>query len=436
MKKNIFVFFLFFCQVEILFAQELNFPNSINGPITFCAAVKEAKSQQLSRKERLRLLQETLLLKFFPRAFAKPYYESIVPNTLQLESGPSELKNYIFALGPIPEDLADFKTDLAAKESYKINSQRIARYQKSLLAMLRARTLERCYTIYKKDQFDYQLYVEALNQLAQMPWPRQQEELSLLSQKLKRTLPRLELKWELVPYSRLEHIHEILGSPDVGNVIVIGHGKSNGHLVDSSLTTYPIGLFANLSPTLMSLSLYSCYGEQTIETYNLQQEMKDAPSIYPQRFLINVQNRTEKLSGAVAPINGAKSFVKKIDHFLSKKFTPANLVHGDQPQESQCHLSMANITLEQGKLGVSLNRKFLGILDSAQTDKQFVFPCRFLKKDKKNLLVVNSLNNSKTLQGNLSQVEIHLNNRPIESSKLTHYLTPEQNFRSLLVNLD
>lgn len=235
------------------------------------------------------------------------------------------------------------------------------------------------------------------------------------------------MTWQYIAHTRIEDVVNALVSPQTENVIIIGHGKKNGQLIDSTLATYPIGAFEQISPRIKSLAFYSCYSDKTLNYYSLEQLFSNSQSLAQKRYLVSVKDRQSDFAGQVAPLQGIKSFLKNWERYLVKNRT--NVSDSFIPEPS-CQMQLSNYKLKTGTLSVALNRKLIAIIRPFQDVSTRDFPCSFLKQDR-NVIVIKNESTASSATGDFSQFNLKINNGESWTDGQFFY-NPDASLRSII----
>jgi hypothetical protein len=409
------------------------------GPVGFCHTIAESKKQELSFFKRLDLLKELILMRYFPGAFGAPVVKELNLSTQPTIATNSAVKvgaNLIFAIGPDPMELQGYKQDEKLQARLDQIEKEIAAASKILSKMFRARTLEKCSRLAREHQFSHEYFISLVNERAQIPWPRQSQELAKLEKKIVSILKKSKQIWEYRRSTRMEEVLSAVSSGRYENIIIISHGQSSGQLVDSSHSTYPVGSFTQIAPQLKSLAFYSCYSNKTLLQYDLEKLMTETPSLHSKRFLVSVKERKQDLAGQVAPLEGFKKFFNNWDKKLRQETGPSRTVVSVELKK--CQLQIEGFSLTSGVLSISLNRNLIGVIRPGSRDHSASFECRLLNKEK-NLLVIKNEDSNQEARGDFSQIAFpilpsHLNSPAATSAPEAQiYWNPNQSLRSILV---
>jgi hypothetical protein len=203
-----------------------------------------------------------------------------------------------------------------------------------------------------------------------------------VDQEIKQLPDEIKRRWKIIRYTRLGEVKKALKSQNIHNMILVSHARSNGQLVDSEGQAYPLSFFHDLSPSLYSLTLYSCYSKEAVKLYRLKENIQTA-SVYPNRKLFYVKDVRVQNKESLAPISKISNFVRKIDFSLSEDGIEP-LVPYSSLANKRCKVEIEGVP-QNTRLTATLNGQFLGII--TQRENQFNFPCGLAIKDQNTLFL-------------------------------------------------
>jgi hypothetical protein len=365
-------------------------------------------------------MKEGLKSSLAPALVASPSTSQvIVPDQLLREGTVSGLRNIILSIGNQKED---------QKRAIDLKSEQqsiIKKIKKDYRYTIKSGSFEGCQKILAKRNVDIKEFEEDLkriNEISLEKMVQRQIESDLLEHTFKKQKKKLKLNWELINVNDLDSITSLLKSPQVGNVIIISHGKSTGHLVDSLEQELPREAFNQLSPTLMSLNFYSCHSKKLIDLYGLKDKMSRLPSFYKTRYVTNVTENEFMGETNLAPMAAFAYYLAQLDKHLKRSFKGADLLQNEfgkefQPLEDEkmCHLEISDFKITKGSYAITLNDEFIVSLNSSQMRDRVEFPCRFISTEALNTLrIKNIMNGGGSVIENLKQFKLG-----IESLELT-----------------
>lgn len=298
-----------------------------------------------------------------------------------------EGKNYIFLQGADETFDEDELMD-RWEEAHKP----LRPYSRTLRKMGKANSVEECVGIATQRAFDYKKYlgvVEAVQE--EIKVIRMEFELHFLNKEIEQFGRNIKKKWIIKKITHLEEIKEVLRSPEVRNVILIGHTKSNGKFVDSFKNELPLNFFKELSPSLYGLGIYGCYSEKMVEVYGLDDIFENSPSHYRRRKLFGVKKIDIADLNQLAPLSRVSNFVRKINRKVNNEVKDDFQGVLTSPQ-STCSLNARRISGDSFiPYKIELNRNFIGVTEniSSSNKSDFIFPCKWISV--KNTLVVTPL---------------------------------------------
>lgn len=365
-------------------------------PTELCEQIQAAKAQ-IHSTPRLRLIWDLLRVKFAPGSVVKPLYDSIPTAPAQRLTLPGggvpEGRNLIFSLEPF-EELKGGPSAEAAKQRYAELEAQLRQMQGTFTSFVRARDTAECVVRMKSSGFDFDRLSGISTEMGQLEWVGQIKDGQAANRIVGRKLRSLRLHWEYFQASDLMSVFNALRSTSVRNVVIVAHSLSDGNLVDSSFNEYPNRLFgSDLSPTLESISIYSCHGDKVSERYGLGRAMRSFPTYHQRRWVFTA--RGVKLLGQsdVVPMEGLDNFLGKVDRWLS--YSPRGTGQAAPASAPYCTIELSGLQVTQGGYAFLLNGDFVGAIDAAAGDASTASPVRLdfpcaLEKAKNVLIMRNS----------------------------------------------
>ena len=346
------------------------------------------------------------------------------------------LKNVIISLSPNPEVVAEI-TNSERWEEYMETKKELSRQTKIYNKLYRSDNIEKCNKIKLKKNFSLSRYNELKLKLSTFDEESLIEQHQLVEELFKRqkkilNLSKTKLNWELIPYGSLNTIHEFLRSKDIGNVIIIAHSSSElKKIVDVNMNQFPSTFFSDISPTIMSLSFYTCHSKNILSTYDLENKFQKSLSLYPSR-LVNFVKPNDILEDGETPLMGFNAYLKRLDNNLYLQLKEnvlemSFIAENEKTQtEQECKIEIKTATPKSGSLSLILNKKFIGNLNSFESKTIFAFNCSLLKG--KNILLLQNSSLIEQLQTDEIPTEIRLNLNRIETTKWKDYFDEKGNY--------
>ncbi len=341
----------------------------------FCSSIQQIRSNE--SYDAKAIFWRALKLRFFPGSYAKVQslsFESTQQLSLSLD--PSRLKNIVFFVGIPPEYRS--RAELAQLQYQELEKE-FKKYAKKIKKIARADTVEKCLIAVQKQNLDLVRFDELSRELESsvLADSKRLREMEQFERELKQIQGTLGRNWHVFKVSHLEDVRQWLSSYQIANAVIVTHGKSSGHLIDSFHNQYPNGFFANISPTLYSLSLYNCFGSSTSSTYDLENFFRNSPSMYKRRLLNLVKAPSENTRDQVAPLPGFSNFMRRVDRGLDQMNEDLSH-HSGLAAAKQCQVRIA-AQFSKGTPALALNRKFIGALKNEREVQTFIFPCDWQK---------------------------------------------------------
>jgi hypothetical protein len=354
----------------------------------------QAQKDQIKHVSKLRLVWDLLRVKFAPGSVAKPVATILATPADHLvalpgASAPPEGRNLIFSLEP-PERVQKSAGLAAAQARYRALEAELRAMRPELEQFVAARTVDQCVARVKASGFDFDRFRKAALELGTLEWVQQIQDGAQASRILGGQLRHLRLHWELFRTTDLTVLYNALRSTQVRNVVIVSHAISEGKLVDSSFNEYPNGFFSDLSPTLQSLSVFSCHSDKVAAQYQLETQLSGAPTFHARRELILARGVNLLGIEDVVPMASAGHFLRTVDGWLSRdhKAGPEQA----QPLKPYCSLDVTGLGVATGGLGFALNGQFVGSVGpDSPGSQQLYFPCALASRPL-NVLVLKNIN--------------------------------------------
>ena len=369
----------------------------------FCHYLENVSARKSSKQKAVET-REVLLENLNPGSLAKPTLTPYLTSAdLLFKESPvkmARLRNVVISLAPSSVAIEKmFKT--GEWDDYLMLKKKVSRLTKLYNKLYRLKDIEACQELKADSHLSLAEYQELKQKLQEMKTPAFyeqglviQEQFKSLNSKFNLT-SKLKMNWDYVSINTLQEVHNILTSENIGNVILITHSIGEyKKLVDSHFNQYPTTFFKSLSPTLMSLSFFTCHSQNILKTYDLESILNSTTTIHQERWLSFVASHDWSTSPDTVPGMGFRDFFQSVDHRLSLSLQEnilsqslSNLERELVPEElCRLHIKL-NKTKEAG-LSVVLNKYFIGHIDH-KNRQSFNFPCSLLRA-KNSILIQNS----------------------------------------------
>lgn len=349
---------------------------------------------QIPHISRWRVMAQLLRLKFRPGSVAFPDFVNL--NTPQGEllptpsGNPPAGRNLIFSLMP-PARLTQGPEFERAKKRYEELTDILMGMLPLLRSFMFADGVDECITLAREAQFDFKAFQTLGTERAGLEWVNQIRDGNEASAILSRTVPKLRHDWEVHPTTDLMTVFQALRSTQVRNIIIVAHADTDGRIFDSSFNEYPIGFFSDISPTIESISIYSCHSEKVVERYKIADRIRALPTYHERRTVYRSVGM--KLMGIqdVVPIKSLGSFIKKIDRWQSFE-EDETLV---KPTHAYCRIGLEGLQVKSGGFGFLLNGEFIGSANPGALAGLLTlyYPCSLADRAK-NVLVLKGIHPS------------------------------------------
>lgn len=329
------------------------------------------------------------------------------------------LKNIIFSVGPAKDRADEFQNNGMIDQLNLLEQnlkQEAEKYQKMFDKFKHGKfDAIKCKELDQEVGFNYAVYKqykERLNAAQEFSIAKQIRDHSLLEKSFNKSKHLLRLNWEIIQSNTIEEVHDYLKSHDVANTIIVAHGSPKGYILDGFGEEYPMQSFQFISPTLYSLSFYSCYSQGLNDYYSIEEKLQNNYSYSAQRFFINVKESQLAEKQNIAPIKNFDFFLAEVDRRIFSELKKVQLVNSitddyADPLEYQCHIDLNGLSLEKGRYSVAINSSLIGILNQGEGGLSSSIPCHYLREYQTNFVHITSLSEKK-FEINSDQVELEL----------------------------
>jgi hypothetical protein len=374
-----------------------------------------------SRTERKSSIQDQFYLIFNPDKFGEPLTQEFHTDASKMMTYPNfemaNMKNVIIALGPgelYEEEVLNEKLDEIKKLNKKIKKQ-----EKKLRKIVRAKNIEKCKKRLESSKFDFKEYMDLKEELGKHTAYRKHVENLVLNKIVKKSQRKfslggkLKLNWELHQANDVNQALDILRSNKVANLIIVSHGVQNGKIVDSQLNQYHSRIFENISPSIMSISFFTCYSQKIKKIYKIDEILSHTPSYHKMRQVFFVkENYFFNKSGQV-PLNSLESFIKRVDKQIYRslkgnllfQISSPGFMNLDLEKKKMCRILVKSPKIVSGSIGITLNRNFLGVIDSKNSKTIFEYECNQIKSEGENTLLFYGANLKERLRIDQSRID-------------------------------
>ena len=386
--KLVFVFYMVYTVVAEDFAYSQNETQAESHSVEdYCRDFQAAKSS-LEQIKKTTLIYDVLRLSLIPGRLVDVETNEIqiLENhqflPLTLDSDGNEDENIIFSIHP-PEVLLQKVNLDEMRARDKILSHELKKMNAQLLKIAKQKTIEDCIQLSINQNFDFQHYMELGKEKNSLNLLAQYKEGEIANRVIVRAIRKLKLNWKVIESTDLNSVHLALKSLKLRNVVIISHAFENGRLVDSSLNEYPIGFFNDLSPSLKSISLFTCHAKEVSMRYRLNEKLMNTASFSNKRALFISRGAFLAGMSEIVPIRAFPRFMKHVESQIIEILNDENLSTDSLPfylLPNQCSFLVKGFQSISGSFSLTLNGGFLGSLIGMNLDQSFVFPCNFLIK--------------------------------------------------------
>lgn len=426
-------------QEETISNQEEKDGKELDEEERFCSELMDFKEK--IKENQARQSRELFGLMLNPGQFSRPERFDISVDSANLRRLPEvqrgRLKNVVISLAPNFEEQEDARSSGELERFEELN-QIIAEKDKVLRHLFKARSVGECEERKEQKSFSAKEYNALAEEKASLTRAQRLLEHGLVQKQIEsfRTLIRkrssTNLHWEIIEVNDIRTIHQTLKRGDIGNVVIVTHGRSNGKIVDSQFNELPSRFFAEISPSIMSLGFYQCHSQKVLNTYNLREKFSNTPSYHKLKHIFFVEENDLFGSSSFAPIVGFKDFFAKLDAHLYRSLRGSELLQSlegrDYPDYFSprvCSMNLGDVRVEEGSLRLMLNRKYLDTKVEGQKLGKAHFPCSFLQEGE-NVLVAQSANLKTAIQMDPRGMEFSLNvsGADYQLQSLRHFTKP------------
>lgn len=384
-------------------------PRSLAAPdpaaLSFCRNLQNGR-EDLPRVNRWTFTRDLLKLALAPGHLVglRPV-PSETPGNIHYQDpapgDPDRRRHLIFSFTP-PESLYRGVDLEALRADFHRESTELRALSGPALFLLYTPDPEACALEVERTGFDHGRFLSLLEGQTRFRILEQISEASLAERAIKRALRRSRVRWEMIPVADLNEVLGHLSNPDVEDVILIGHGNSDGKLLDARNNAYPRSFFERFSPRLRSLALFSCHSEDVGSFYGLERNLHQAPSFRAERALY--LSPGSRLGGGDerVPIRAFPRFLRRLERDLfqlevreARAPTPGNPAF----PAPLCKLILPGLKMLEGTFGFILNGHFIGSVHEDEADPSFEWPCSLLREGR-NIIEMRSM-------GTLTRAKAH-----------------------------
>jgi len=341
-----------------------------------CKEIFKLKKQQ-SMINPIPLLKMLLL----PRSNTKYKHQLVHAKTIvgRVKSYPN-FKNYIFSIMPSDTTSKEFEEELA--EHLRLEAE-IKKSNKNISKLFETKTYSECENERKKLDIDMIKDDEIIYRLSLLKKTNNYFGHKSIEQQVKRVEAsgRLNAKWVVVKVTKLNELLEIIKKRNTGHIIIVAHATKSGSLMDSSGNVIPSTLFDQLSPSVKSINIFSCYGKKIDKKYGFANLLKFSRSYFSKRSTSIIEDSSEMDR---TPIENFWSYLYKIDRRLSQlPITTAK--RGKEVKNDVCSVNVSTKYPGDNYI-LKLNKVFIASVSSQK--REYTFPCHL--KQERNLFKISS----------------------------------------------
>ena len=403
----------------------------------YCESI-QAQKGDIHRPSQWSLLKDVFRLVFTPGKLVHLKKTEInIPEQLRVQANPlasqptsDESPNIIFSISPPDELLQTEPIDEMRQRYDEINAE-MAALRISLIYIVAASSTEDCISRVTETKFDIQYFTKLTDERSSLRIIEQIDDARAVDKIIGKTLRHLHLYWKVVHSTDLMEVHAALQNRNVKNLVIFSHGLTEGKLVDSRISEYPLGFFSDLSPSLKSLTIFACHGEEIAKTYHLSEFLAANPSEHSTRELIISQGTKIAGMDELVPVRSFHSFMKKVDQQLSHE-QEEEAVGPLAIEPTQCEMSLDHFKVVKGSFGFLLNGHYIGSINKGNGDSTITldFPCSYADRSK-NILTIHGLSlvEVSTIESPLFKIRTQFSGREVSHSELIHYFRADHSYQ-------
>ena len=313
------------------------------------------------------------------------------PNAHLTQDANPANRNVILILSPSQkqEDEYDLEKPILANLN-----QDLKRERKTIRYLKTAPGYDECLVRLKETRFDPIAYSKLFRRVKKNEFVQNAKFLKLTQKQLKSAgkkwfglVNALKHDWETVPFSNLNQIRNALRDPSIANLIIVLHGSEIGKFEDAELNIFPYHGFGNISPHLRSLSIFTCHGEQIVQSYPIAEILRNQESPYPVRLVGYSKSHDFMESSNSTPLVALSSFMVAVDKKIVEIESNSTLALGFINEnlsaplpEEECVAQVTAADFDMGAFDLDLNSQWIGTLYPGEGKRhRYRFPCRWLK---------------------------------------------------------
>jgi hypothetical protein len=416
-------------------------PRELSGSIAAIPpALQFCRNLQAGREDLPRVNRRTWLRDLLKLALAPGRLVGLKSLSVETPAGaripaPPPARHLIFSISP-PEtvlrtfDLPSLREQLA-KESAELRS-----LSGTALSLLYAPTPEACAREVEQTGFDHVRFLSLLEGRSRFRILDQLTEAAAARAAIRKAIGRSRLRWELIEVSDLQEVHRFLNDPAVEDVILIGHGLSDGKLLDSRNNSYPLRFFERLGPRLRSLAIYSCHSEEVARFYRMEENLRATPTYRANRAIYLSPGSVLGGGEERVPIRGFPRFLRRLEGNLlalegRERWSPAETPPPTPVETPSCRLRVPGFQVQGGTFGFILNGHYLGAVHEEESDPSFEWPCRFLRSGL-NVVEIRNLGTLDLARARDQNFGLKPEGPVIESGtevRIEHYFRPDASYQ-------
>jgi virulence-associated protein VapD len=119
--------------------------------------------------------------------------------------------------------------------------------------------------------------------------------------------------WVIIKEKNVNEIHHLIKKTNPSAVLLLSHSSADGKLFDHKLNPFPSGYFQSLKGNIDNLIIYSCYTDEVIKKYKLDEIARNMNIFYPK-----AKKKMSQFIGKKTPVIALKS-IKNLKFYSTKE---------------------------------------------------------------------------------------------------------------------
>jgi hypothetical protein len=320
------------------------------------------KTEEELNLSRWGMIKLGLRLRFNPGSLTPPkyHYLSKIPKIRGKRS--KKTKNYIFFFTP-PKYVTESESFQESFQQYLKLKKEIFKIQREVSPLKRTVDIQDCERKKRELGINEKEILNTIKAFQKLKLEKNFYDMKKISGSLNIKHFKFYNEWHIRPVMDINDLWNQLSGPMTENIVIVSHADKLGVIYDSLHNPIHPSFFKMLSPSVRSLSIFSCYGDKVFKHYDLDKLNQERTTVYRDSFLTTVRDNWYFPGKAV--YKGLKSFLYKIDKKIfryKKRVHP--LVLAEERRDLNYHFKInAKSTIPVGQLALFVNGVFVYALD-------------------------------------------------------------------------